>query len=169
VTACGRSAYAIREVRPDTIVTFGPEGMTGHPDHRTVSSWVTEAWSALGEQEALWYATLTPEFHAAWGDLNSSVGLWPEDSRPPVTPADELATQVVCSGSLLVAKNRALRAHASQTRALEQAVGSDTYRRWWSTESFVAAAQSRELPRSTAPSIRRTDHAWPRLPITSVR
>ena len=24
-------------VQPSTIVTFGPDGMTGHPDHRTVS------------------------------------------------------------------------------------------------------------------------------------
>ena len=26
----------IREVRPDTILTFGPDGITGHPDHRAV-------------------------------------------------------------------------------------------------------------------------------------
>ena len=165
----GLVEQAIREVQPDTIVTFGPEGMTGHSDHRTISSWVTEAWFRLGAQEALWYATLTPEFHAAWDHLNTSVGLWPEDSRPPVTPTAELAAQVVCSGSLLTVKHRALRAHASQTRVLEQAVGSETYRQWWSTESFVAADQSRALPRSTTRSIRRTDSAWPPLPITSVR
>ena len=28
------------DVRPDTVVTFGPDGFTGHPDHRTVSRWV---------------------------------------------------------------------------------------------------------------------------------
>ena len=29
----------IAEIRPDTIVTFGPDGMTGHHDHRAVSDW----------------------------------------------------------------------------------------------------------------------------------
>jgi LmbE family N-acetylglucosaminyl deacetylase len=130
---------AIREVRPDTIVTFGPEGMTGHPDHRTVSAWVTEAWRRLGARPSLWYATLTPEFHDAWDGLNREVGLWSDDVPPPVTPTSELAAHVVCTDWLLDAKNSALRAHASQTRVLEDLVGRDTYRSWWSAEAFVAA------------------------------
>ena len=36
-----RIAALIDEIRPDTIVTFGPDGMTGHPDHRAVSVWTT--------------------------------------------------------------------------------------------------------------------------------
>src|SRR5205823_11206740 len=36
-------AAAISEVRPDAIVTFGPDGMTGHPDHIAVSAWTTAA------------------------------------------------------------------------------------------------------------------------------
>ena len=38
----------IAAVRPDTIVTFGPEGMTGHGDHRAVHRWVTDAWRQSG-------------------------------------------------------------------------------------------------------------------------
>jgi LmbE family N-acetylglucosaminyl deacetylase len=38
----------IAEVEPDTIVTFGPDGMTGHPDHQAVSAWTTAAWRAAG-------------------------------------------------------------------------------------------------------------------------
>ncbi len=41
---------------------------------------------------------------------------------------------------LAEAKYAALHAHASQTRVLETLVGTDRYRRWWSTEAFVAAA-----------------------------
>src|SRR4051812_15672679 len=36
----------LHDVQPDTILTFGPEGMTGHTDHVAVSRWVTEAWQA---------------------------------------------------------------------------------------------------------------------------
>jgi LmbE family N-acetylglucosaminyl deacetylase len=131
----------IEQHRPDTIVTFGPDGMTGHDDHRTLSSWVTEAWRRSGTPAALWYATLTPEFHATWGSLNEQAGLWFAGS-PPVTPVPDLAAQITCTGDLLDLKHRALRAHASQTRTLERVVGAETYRSWWSTESFVAAERA---------------------------
>jgi LmbE family N-acetylglucosaminyl deacetylase len=127
----------IEDVRPEVIVTFGPDGMTGHPDHRAVSAWTTQAWRAGGRRASLWYATLTPEFHQEWGALNERVGLWTD--APPVTPRHDLSAQVRMSGPLLDRKVRALRAHASQTRTLENLVGATTYRAWWSTESFVAA------------------------------
>lgn len=134
--AVSRIEEAIRDVRPDTIVTFGPDGMTGHSDHRVVSSWVTEAWCHLGRRARLWYATLTPQFHRQWGSLNTEVGLWM--AVPPSTPVHALAAEVRCTGRLLEAKHRALQAHASQTGPLEELVGTDTYRAWWSAESFVA-------------------------------
>lgn len=127
----------IEEVRPQVVVTFGPDGMTGHPDHRAVSAWTTQAWRAAGRHAELWHATLTPGFHRDWGELNDEVGLWM--ATPPVTADADLSAQVRMSGALLDRKHRALRAHASQTRGLEDLVGSETYREWWSTESFVAA------------------------------
>jgi LmbE family N-acetylglucosaminyl deacetylase len=130
----------IEEVRPSVIVTFGPEGMTGHPDHRAISAWTTRAWRAAGGRAALWYATLTPEFHRTWGHLNDEVGLWMDGSAPPCHDASELAAEIRLSGRQLDRKHRALRAHASQTGPLEQLVGPDRYREWWSTESFVAAS-----------------------------
>ncbi len=129
----------IEDVRPDTIVTFGPDGMTGHEDHRAISAWTTEAWRLTGSHGELWYATLTPEFHDEWGPLNDEVGLWFEGSEPPETPRDRLSAHVRLSGDHLTRKHRALRAHASQTSGLEALVGSDRYRDWWSTESFVRA------------------------------
>jgi LmbE family N-acetylglucosaminyl deacetylase len=129
----------MEEIRPDVIVTFGPEGMTGHPDHRAISAWTTEAWRRTGRRGDLWHATLTPEFHREWGELNAEVGLW--TTTPPVTPEAELSASVRLGGSLLRRKHRALRAHASQTRALEDLVGSDRYRSWWATENFVAVVR----------------------------
>jgi LmbE family N-acetylglucosaminyl deacetylase len=131
----------LNDVRPDTIVTFGLDGMTGHEDHRTISAWTTEAWRLTGYRGHLWYATLTPEFHAEWGELNEEVGLWFEGSAPPRTPLSELSASVRLTGAALSRKHRALRAHASQTRPLEELVGSHRYRDWWATESFVAATR----------------------------
>ena len=41
-TGAGRLA-GVDEVRPDTVVTFGPDGFTGHPDHVAVGAWTGRA------------------------------------------------------------------------------------------------------------------------------
>jgi LmbE family N-acetylglucosaminyl deacetylase len=132
-------ARVIDEIRPDLIVTFGPDGMTGHPDHRAVSRWTTDAWAALNSPTELWYATLTDDFHATWGPTNDSIGLWADQPAPPRMPADELSCNLVLDDELLDVKNAALRAHASQCGPLIELVGATAYREWWRTESFVAA------------------------------
>jgi LmbE family N-acetylglucosaminyl deacetylase len=134
----------IEDVRPDTIVTFGPDGMTGHPDHRAVSAWTTSAWQALGGGESrpprLWYATKTVEFHTQWYAVNDRIGLWGYGGQPPCTPASWLAQAIECTGELGATKARALDAHESQTAPLAALIGRDTWTRWWATEAFVDAA-----------------------------
>ena len=136
----------LERVRPDVIVTFGPDGMTGHPDHRTICSWVTEAWRQAGSREALWYATTTPEFQEQWAELHETLDIWFEGFEPPVTPAPELAAMVPCDDGLLDLKHRVLQAHASQTAVLEEMLGTDVFREWWSTEYFVAATPGPSTP-----------------------
>src|SRR5690606_23651019 len=46
--AVARIAALVAAVDPDTVLTFGPDGMTGHPDHRTVSRWAGRARAAAG-------------------------------------------------------------------------------------------------------------------------
>ena len=113
--------------------------MTGHPDHQTVSAWVTEAWRRAGCRGALWYATTTPEFQEEWEELHQSLGILYDGSEPPITPASGLAAVVQCDDDLLDLKHRVLRAHASQTAVLEEMLGTETFRNWWATEFFVAA------------------------------
>jgi LmbE family N-acetylglucosaminyl deacetylase len=129
----------IGDIQPDVIVTFGPDGMTGHPDHRAVSAWTTEAWATTRPSARLWYATLTPDFHRLWGALNDRVGLWAEQPEPPQTAAAELAHQLRLGDDVLDQKMAALDAHASQTTPLVEMVGRSVYREWWRTEWFRAA------------------------------
>jgi LmbE family N-acetylglucosaminyl deacetylase len=126
----------IDRVEPDTIVTFGPEGMTGHPDHRAVHRWALDAWHATGRAARLLWATVTPEFHSEWGAHNDALGLW--EGEAPCTPTHDLALAVDC-GPVLDRKVAALLAHDSQVRPLVEAMGLDAFGRWWATEAFVAA------------------------------
>ena len=44
--------------RPDTVLTFGPDGVTGHPDHRTVSAWTGAAFAAAAPGARLLHAAV---------------------------------------------------------------------------------------------------------------
>ena len=140
-SGAARIRSLLDDVRPDTVVTFGPDGMTGHPDHRAVSSWTTAAWEATGRAARLWYATLTDEFHETWDETNRSVGLFEEVGDPPAWRRDQLSFEVRLPADVLDRKVAALLAHRSQTQPLVDHVGLDRYRRWWATESFVDAAR----------------------------
>src|SRR5450631_2541393 len=61
----------IRDTRPDAIVTWGPDGGYGHPDHRLVSDAVTQVIQSLPPGVKLYYVGLTPKQAAP---LNSQ---WP--------------------------------------------------------------------------------------------
>ncbi len=137
--ASGAIKARITDIEPDLIVTFGPDGMTGHPDHRAVSRWTTDAWRATGSTSDLLYATVTPEFHRKWGRVNERIGLWSAQPDPPCTSAAELALSTRLPDRLLDLKVAALEAHASQTEPLIRQLGRPAYREWWRTESFRRA------------------------------
>jgi len=155
--AVERVAEVIRDVRPDTIVTFGPDGLTGHADHRTVGSWTVEAAALAGHRGRLWFPTLTPEFHRRWSSLNERAGVWMDPRRVPSTPADEVVAAVRLSGAQLRRKVAALAAQPSQTAGLIALVGEHTYGQWWGTEWFRAPGAT-ETARVLHPAGGRHDH-----------
>lgn len=136
----------VERVRPDTIVTFGPDGITGHPDHVAVSSWTTAAWQATGRRAKLLHTTLTTDFHRKWGPLNDRMAVWMPGAVPPSTEQDELVIAIHCSGALLDQKMAALRAHHTQTSGLIAAVRPGIFARWWATEAFVDGGARAECP-----------------------
>jgi LmbE family N-acetylglucosaminyl deacetylase len=130
---------AIEATRPDVIVTFGPDGITGHPDHLAVHRWVTGAWQRTGQGQLL-YATMSETFLARYRGLHESIGLFGQH-RPVGTADARIDLTVALDDRELDQKRRALAAHCSQTTALAAAVGESTYRSWWSVETFRRADQ----------------------------
>src|SRR5262245_4901829 len=58
-------ADLVATVQPDTMLTFGPDGMTGHEAHKSVCRWATKAHRELGKPGSrLLYACVTPEWAA---------------------------------------------------------------------------------------------------------
>jgi LmbE family N-acetylglucosaminyl deacetylase len=118
----------IDEVRPDTILTFGPDGMTGHDDHIAVSRWTTLAVRAARPSGRLLYATKTPEWIQGFGAyVPISDVMMVEGMDPPSVEPEDLAILFRPQGALLDRKLRALRAQASQIDPLVQAIGDDAF------------------------------------------
>ena len=140
-TAVAQVAALIERTRPDVIVTFGPDGMTGHPDHQTVSAWVTEAWRRAGCPGCPLVRDLDARSSRRSGKTSTEqLGILIDEEVAPVTPASDLALELQCDEDVLDLKYQVLRAHASQTAVLEEMLGTELFRRWWSTEFFVAVA-----------------------------
>jgi LmbE family N-acetylglucosaminyl deacetylase len=96
-------AKEIERLRPDVVVTWGPDGGTGHPDHRIVSNIATQLqrFGAPGMPDRLFYMYLPVEmFRAANPQRGEPPLLFPQAKhftmQVPFTPADlEAAKQAM--------------------------------------------------------------------------
>ncbi len=128
-----RLTAVIERVRPDTVITFGPDGMTGHPDHQTISAWTEAALARAAAGARLLFATKTAAWAADFSEFNGEI--FPP-GLPPITPEDE-AVSLVLDDDTLERKVLSLEAHASQTTGLIDAVGRERYAEWNRLEAFA--------------------------------
>jgi LmbE family N-acetylglucosaminyl deacetylase len=107
-----RIAVEIRRLSPDALITWGPEGGTSHPDHRIVSSIVTQLvrTGAPGATERLFYMYLPAEAMAAMNPQRGAPQLLAPGPK-------HVSTQVSFTPADLVAARRALECHRSQYTA----------------------------------------------------
>jgi LmbE family N-acetylglucosaminyl deacetylase len=132
-------ADIIGQEEPDVVVTFGPDGITGHPDHQSVSRWTIGAWRRWPHTELL-LATMTDEFLDRNELLHERIGL---SMGPPLrsVPANDLELEIVPSADEQRRKSQMLDAHASQTTALIDLLGRGAFERWWTHEMFRLPSQ----------------------------
>jgi LmbE family N-acetylglucosaminyl deacetylase len=149
----------IQEVEADTVVTFGPDGLTGHSDHRAVSRWTTQAWAASGARGRLLYATCTPGFATRFRPIHDRFAIY-GPGLPTQTPEADVDLHLRLHGELLDRKIVALRAHATQMTGLITAMGEDVFRQWFAEESYVCLpATPPWLARSTRVSTEDAERA----------
>ncbi|MGI8791075.1 MAG: PIG-L deacetylase family protein [Actinomycetota bacterium] len=127
----------LEEFRLDSVLTFGPEGMTGHPDHKTVHAWAKTALQRNSLKADLYCATNTPEWAAEVLPLSVGLDIFFEPDTPPVTPRSELSFEYVIPSDILELKWQALLAQRSQTERLIEALGADVLKSFNATEPFV--------------------------------
>lgn len=130
----------IDDIAPDTILTFGSDGVTYHPDHVAVHHWVTDVWRRRGCVSRLLHPAPTTDHLARFAPLYEEWGMYMSDERPAGVTPSQLALHVVLDGAARDRKLVALRAMASQTSDLVHSTGLDQYLDQIADESFVEAA-----------------------------
>jgi LmbE family N-acetylglucosaminyl deacetylase len=127
----------VGEVQPDTVLTFGPDGVTGHPDHQAVSAWTGAAFDRAAPAGArLLHAAVPERREPRWEALNERLEIY-SPGYPITVPADRLAIDLLLDGDTAARKVRALAAQVTQTAGLIAAMGIDDYTAWVGDESFV--------------------------------
>ncbi|MFC1994630.1 PIG-L deacetylase family protein [Chloroflexota bacterium] len=108
----GRVMHVMKKVQPEVVITFGPDGISGHSDHKAISRTTTIAFDMLaasgGGARKLYYVTI-PE--SSIRDIGN------EDIKGVVTRPDDEVTTIIDISSHLDVKIRALEAHSSQQDA----------------------------------------------------
>ncbi len=139
--AVGRLCELIDQVRPDTVLTFGPHGNTGHPDHRTVSAWATAAFDRAAAPGArLLHTVVTGRWARRWKSVNERLGVF-LDGCPEAAPDGPLAVDLILTPEQLDRKVRALRAQETQTAGLIELMGAGEYAAWVAEEAFAERAR----------------------------
>jgi LmbE family N-acetylglucosaminyl deacetylase len=132
-----RLAELIEQVAPDTVLTFGPDGNTGHPDHRAVSRWAAAAFDRVARPGArLLQSTVTEGWARRWSPVNESFGVF-SSGYPVVTAEENLSVHVTLAPAVAARKVRSLAAQTTQTAGLIAAMGLDSFTAWASEEAFT--------------------------------
>ena len=130
----------IEEVAPDTVLTFGPDGITGHPDHQAVSAWTAAAFNLAARPTArLLQAAVADRRVSRWSELHASLSVF-LPGYPVIDPSARLAVDLVLDPDIATRKVRALAAQATQTTGLIASMGLDRYTAWVGDETFVERA-----------------------------
>ncbi len=143
----GRLAEVFEQERPDVVITFGPDGVTGHPDHITTGRGATEAFHRVrraGEGPGLrrlLHQAIPQSMLDEWNRRLVASGKEPMDPtqlyQPRGVPDDELGVLIDCR-TVVDRKLAALEEHRTQSGGMQD-MSKEERRTALSFESHVIA------------------------------
>lgn len=136
--AVSRIAGLIRRYSPDSILTFGPDGMTGHDDHKTVSEWAGLAARQAGSPAVIYHAIQTYEQYENMVEADRELNVFFNTNRPRMCEDCDCDVCFCLDDELFKLKIKALKAMPSQTEAMLKKF-SHVLPKSVGTEAFVKA------------------------------
>jgi LmbE family N-acetylglucosaminyl deacetylase len=133
----------LRRVRPQVVVTFGPEGAYGHPDHIAISQLTTAAIMRAADREfavsklyhIAWSERTWSAYQAALKKLTSKV----DGIERQATPSPEWAvTTKIDTSAVWPSVWRAVQCHRTQMSVYRNLEGlpADHHRSLWGVQEF---------------------------------
>lgn len=132
----------IEHIEPDTVLTFGPTGTTGHSDHIAVGKWAGAALGAakLNKPVALYHSVVSRERHEQIGKrLDEQFNIYFNIDQPPLVANADMDICFNLPPTACAAKLAALRAQPSQTSGLFEHTTPGDIEMLCSCEGFVLA------------------------------
>lgn len=127
----------------ETVITFGPDGLTGHPDHQTMSRWADAAVHISSRQPHVYHIAQPREpyenyLKAADKELN----LFFMTSHPPLVDQEDCAIFLQLNHRSIVQKFRALEVMPSQTTDLLRMFPAEKFGKVFGVEALVLAPEN---------------------------
>ena len=148
-------AHHIRRVKPHVVVTFGPDGAYGHPDHVAISQFTTAAIVHAADASALTRGSAGPHrvaklYYIAWSSkkwaayqaaLRKLVSVVDGETRETVPWSEWAITTVIDTSAVWPVVWRAVSCHKTQMTIYKKLEGlSDEHQRsLWGTQEFYRA------------------------------
>jgi LmbE family N-acetylglucosaminyl deacetylase len=134
--ACQRLEEIIEQCKPDSILTFGPEGLTGHPDHQTVCKWALAV--AKDKPITVYHAVHTQEQYDDYlKAADEKINMYFNIDKPPIAAIDDCAITFTLPPNIQEKKCQALEVMPSQTQKFYTAFGRDFVKEAFSSEYFT--------------------------------
>lgn len=129
----------IEKYRPSSILTFGPEGMTGHEDHCCVSGWAGQAAKDYPDV-TVYHAVMLRKDYETGLEVSTKHNFFFNIDKPPLVEEDECDVVFKLPDGLLVKKYQALMAMPSQYEKVFNDFDQKTISLMLRDEAFVKAS-----------------------------
>lgn len=144
--AVGKITELIEKYKPDTLVSFPPDGGTGHPDHICASGWALEASKNTGA--VLCYAVdLEDQYRKYARELDKKFNIYFNLDTPARASLEECDILLELTPGIAKQKCRALQAMPSQTGRMFEEVGFLKMCEAMSVEGYIKSDKNREWGR----------------------
>lgn len=130
----------IQDVQPDTILTFGPDGLTGHPDHIAIYDWTKQALKQSGLPVELYSVIELTEVYesAVTKACDERFNIYFNIDTPRTVPTSDADLLFELEPELQETKLRSLNAHQCQMdRMINDPAGQAYMRQLSLQEAFI--------------------------------
>lgn len=130
----------IIKYKPDTILTFGPEGMTGHPDHCCVFAWVSLAVSKMEQKPKVYHVChTTDQYEQYLKQMDEKMNIFFNIEKPKLLNPHQCDIYFDLPDELQDRKYQALQAMPSQMEMMMKLFEKELICKALSPETFVLA------------------------------